>query len=338
MATIEYADDFKTEQRIVAARNSLQIWYKKRHTELIEADLKLRMQAAKERDPVRRAELTKQIELSGKELELLNNGMRYCELNRAFDKSEKVTACGSEQRLQPTADPTLKQQQDYIDSDIRGQKLKMTGYAAVYESETTIAGYFREIIRRGAFTEVLKKRPNVVHLLNHDNSLTMARTTAGSLRLYDTNIGMLFWADILNNDLLAASIVARIRNGILTQCSFAFSVADDGDTWELPSRPHELPLRIITNFSGLYDTSVVTVPAYSETSVSIVAERDGTDLEFLDYAENQTDDLELLEAAKWERQWLWGQKNRNQPVDIERMRDIRRKYRKAGRIKNRCSS
>ena len=61
------------------------------------------------------------------------------------------------------------------------------GYAAKYETETNI-GPFMESISRGAFDNVLEN--DVRALINHDPSLVLGRTSAGTLELTSDDVGL----------------------------------------------------------------------------------------------------------------------------------------------------
>ena len=60
--------------------------------------------------------------------------------------------------------------------------IRVAGYAAVFNQETNIGGYFTETIAPGAFTSALGRGDDVVFLVNHDG-LPLARTRSGTLRL-----------------------------------------------------------------------------------------------------------------------------------------------------------
>jgi len=323
---IEYADYFQHEQRLTAAYNSLQAWYKKKHLALVNRDLDLQMQLTKENDSIKCAELRKRIEDSGKLLGELNAGMRRCALNSITEKkSEKVTlAPGSEQRLMVTSQPG--QVQDSGTTSTKEGQVKLSGIAAVYDKWTDISGYFREQIKQWAFREVLKSPDLDCRLLyNHSSDLMpLARSTNKSLRLYDTIVGLAFWGDLLDKDPMSDALVARIQRRDISGCSFAFTV--DEDDWQLPSSPGQLPERTIIKVGELFDVGPVTYPAYPQTTIKVVREPRSSDTnrdyqEYFDECESQEYDQFLRQTA---------------PITPEKQREIERGYRKAGRIINRC--
>jgi HK97 family phage prohead protease len=138
----------------------------------------------------------------------------------------------------------------------------LSGYAALYGSETRIAGLFREVIEPGAFRAALARQDDVRALFNHDPNFVLGRTTAGTLRLSEDARGLRY--DVTLPDTQAGrDLWTSIQRGDVSQSSFAFSV--DTDEWR--DKSADLPLRVIKDVH-LFDVSPVTYPAYDETSVS----------------------------------------------------------------------
>lgn len=140
------------------------------------------------------------------------------------------------------------------------------GYAAVFDVETVIAGYFREKIAKGAFKKTLKDGADVRHLFNHDPSQVLARTKSGTLVLAEDDEGLAFEVSLNPDDPDAIRVVEKVRRGDVDQASFAFRVIRE--EWVEPEGPRDLPLRIIKE-AALFDTSTVTYPAY-EAATSLV--------------------------------------------------------------------
>lgn len=146
-------------------------------------------------------------------------------------------------------------------ADDDGARLRLSGYAAVFDQETDIGGTFREVIRPGAFARAIAEGQDVVLLFNHDPSTVMARTTSGTLRLREDETGLWFEADLDPRDADAQRVVAKVQRGDVHQGSFAFNVRRE--TWDQSANP---PLRELLDVD-LYDVSPVTFPAYAETEV-----------------------------------------------------------------------
>jgi len=150
------------------------------------------------------------------------------------------------------------------DAAVRPQ---LAGYAAVFGQETVIRtafGDFREVIEPGAFTASLAS--DVRAVINHDPNLLLGRTTSGTLRLSEDTHGLRYEVDPPDTS-YADDLLVSVQRGDITQSSFAFSIPEDGQVWDKPTRRGDLPLRRIRKVE-LYDVSPVTYPAYSQTSVS----------------------------------------------------------------------
>ena len=143
-----------------------------------------------------------------------------------------------------------------------GNDLFIDGYYAVFNSEYQLWEGASEIIKPGAFTNSVSG--DVRALINHDSSLVLGRTKAGTLALRQDERGL--WGSIRINrdDVDAMNLYARVQRGDVDQCSFGFDIkretfVDLGDgkcRWE------------IEEVDPLYEVSVCTFPAYTETSVS----------------------------------------------------------------------
>ena len=73
----------------------------------------------------------------------------------------------------------------------------ITGYAIVFESWSRDLGGFYEIIRKGAITQELINRSDVIMNVNHDNDKMVARSVngEGTLKLTLDDIGLRFEFD-----------------------------------------------------------------------------------------------------------------------------------------------
>jgi HK97 family phage prohead protease len=193
-----------------------------------------------------------------------------------------------------------------------GDKPKITGYAARFGKWSVDMG-FVERIQEGAFDKAIKNS-DVRALKNHDKNLLLGRTTSGTLRLDANKVGLKFEADVPNTT-TGRDTAEEIRRGDITGCSFAFTV--NKDEWKYKEDgPSE---RTITEIGQLFDVGPVTYPAYPDTTVAVRS------LETLKQTIKREepkpkDEKVLAEEAKQER---------------ERLREIDRKYKLAGRIINR---
>jgi HK97 family phage prohead protease len=140
----------------------------------------------------------------------------------------------------------------------------IAGDAAVFNQETVIGSWFREMIKPGAFKRVLGEKPDVVAAFNHDWSQILGRTTAGTLRLEETDEALRYEADINLNDPQAVSIYEKVKRGDVSQASFAFTVRKE--EWINPPEKNGMGLRIITEIDELYDVGPCTFGAYPQAS------------------------------------------------------------------------
>lgn len=141
------------------------------------------------------------------------------------------------------------------------EALRLSGYAAVFDQIADIGGMFDEVIRRGAFARAIDEGQDVVLLFNHDPSTVMARTTSGTLRLREDEVGLWFEADLDPHDSDAQRVVAKVRRGDVHQGSFGFTARSDRWAYDRPK-----PLREILD-TDIFDVSPVTFPAYDKTQI-----------------------------------------------------------------------
>lgn len=106
---------------------------------------------------------------------------------------------------------------------------------------------------------------NVVALVNHDSNQVLGRT-GKNLRLNVTEEGLSFEIDPVDTS-YTRDLMKNMRAGLINKCSFAFSIANDGDKWY--KRADGKYERTVTKIERLYDVSVVTSPAYEDTEAML---------------------------------------------------------------------
>lgn len=146
------------------------------------------------------------------------------------------------------------------------QKPVIEGEAAVFGVETVVARWWREKIVAGAFTRVLSESPDVIGAFNHNWDFVLGRTTAGTLRLEQTDAALRYVIDVNPNDTQAMSVYEKVKRGDVTQSSFAFTVRQQVWTEPADDSEEELPLREITEIGKLYDVGPVPFAQYPEAS------------------------------------------------------------------------
>jgi HK97 family phage prohead protease len=138
----------------------------------------------------------------------------------------------------------------------------IVGYAAVFNRYSLDLGFFREKVAPGAFTDALK-RCDVRCLRNHEPESILGRTSAGTLRLVQDEIGLRIECDLPNTQ-IGRDTAESIGRGDIQGQSFAFSTAID--QWDYSSEPWQ---RTVVEIAELYDVGPVTFPAYEDTSVAV---------------------------------------------------------------------
>jgi hypothetical protein len=139
----------------------------------------------------------------------------------------------------------------------------LEGYFARYDDVYHIADNATESIARGAFAESCKG--DVRALYNHNTDIILGRTSAGTLTLRDTDIGLWGCITINQNDTQAMDAYHRILRGDITGCSFGFEIPSDGQ--ETTVREDGSVHWTITRVDPLYEVSPVVFPAYEATSI-----------------------------------------------------------------------
>ena len=150
-----------------------------------------------------------------------------------------------------------------IPAEIRADDdgIRVSGYAAVFNQEADIGGYFREVIAPGAFKEAIG-RDDVVFVINHEG-LPLARTRSGTLKLEEDEHGLRMETTLDPEDPDVKSIVGKMKRGDLDKMSFAFQATVE--EWD---ESGEIPLRTVKEVN-LYDVSIVTAPAYDGTEIGL---------------------------------------------------------------------
>lgn len=148
-----------------------------------------------------------------------------------------------------------------------GQTVTIEGYAAVFNKRARIGNYFEEQIMPGAFSKALSENADVRALFNHNWDAVLGRTKSGTLRLSEDEKGLKFELD-LPDTTAARDLVASMERGDVDQCSFLFDATSE--TWDYNSEP---AIRSV-NEVELYEISIVTLPAYSDTEAAIKRSKD----------------------------------------------------------------
>ncbi|USK54377.1 HK97 family phage prohead protease [Cytobacillus solani] len=146
---------------------------------------------------------------------------------------------------------------------------KITGYAAVFNSKTSIGDYFEEIIEPGAFSRTLSENGDIRALFNHNWDHVLGRTKSGTLYLEEDERGLKFEIELPNTS-VGRDLAESMARGDINQCSFGFWIDNGKETWDYSVEP---ALRTIHEVE-LYEISVVSIPAYDDTEASLVRSKE----------------------------------------------------------------
>lgn len=144
-------------------------------------------------------------------------------------------------------------------------ELLIEGYFALYEQETELFEGVYEIITKGAFNKTLGN--DIRALWNHNTQYVLGRNKSGTLELREDEKG-LFGIVKLPATQYAQDLYELISRGDVDQCSFGFNILAE-DLEELASGAYRWRL----NELDLHEISVVTFPAYENTSVQARAKQ-----------------------------------------------------------------
>lgn len=159
------------------------------------------------------------------------------------------------------------------------------GYAVKFGTPSEDMGFI-ETIEKGAFDNV--DLSDVRLFLEHDEQKLLARSKSNTLQLNVDDVGLHFRA-LLPNTTLGNDTMEMIRRGDLSNCSFGFTVGDA--SW---SKQNGVHLRSINKIKRMFEISLVSIPAYSDTDVA-VAKRSLEDARIAFEKEQLEAELELLE-------------------------------------------
>lgn len=154
-----------------------------------------------------------------------------------------------------------------------GEEKFITGYAAVFYREgdsTTEYALWDDYLERldpSCFDRALSEGHDARGLFNHASERLLGRVSNGTCTLTVDNVGLRFEIPIDPDDPDHCNVVAKIRRGDLSGCSFAFANAT-ADWTETDVDGRTVWIRTITDLD-LFDVGPVTYPAYEATEVGL---------------------------------------------------------------------
>lgn len=142
-----------------------------------------------------------------------------------------------------------------------GDTPHISGYFAVFNSTYEIAPGMTESIAPGAFSRTLSG--DIRALVNHDTTLVLGRTRAGTLTLTEDSHGLRGDIAINPNDGDAMNLYERVKRGDVDQCSFGFEIVHEDTEFREDGSVHWT----ITDVE-LHEVSACTFPAYEATNIT----------------------------------------------------------------------
>lgn len=139
--------------------------------------------------------------------------------------------------------------------------LYIEGYFSVFNTNYDLWPGASESVAPGAFSKTLGG--DIRALIDHETRLVLGRNKAGTLELKEDSHGLWGRVSINRNDQDAMNLYERVKRRDVDQCSFGFEIIKE-DTEIREDGSVHWTIREVK----LYEVSVVTFPAYEETSVS----------------------------------------------------------------------
>lgn len=172
-------------------------------------------------------------------------------------------------RSQPGVERRMRAQ---FRAEVEATGKLLRGHAAVFDQVAEIFPGYGEELASTAFDDVLGRDDlDTRALFNHDPSLLLGRSTAGTLRLRTDSTGLEFEVDLPNTS-YANDLRELISRGDVTGASFGFMPGK----YEIERNEAEgSELLRHTSVAELLDVSPVSFPAYAGTDVSLRSKTPG---------------------------------------------------------------
>ena len=139
-------------------------------------------------------------------------------------------------------------------------EMKIEGYFVVFNSETELYDGMYEEISDKAFQNI--DLSDIRALADHDTAKVLGRTKSNTLSLTVDDKGLYGEITINKNDTEAVNLYERVKRSDIDQCSFGFNILNE----QMEQRSDGTTKWTITEIE-LFEVSVVTFPAYSDTAV-----------------------------------------------------------------------
>ena len=139
-----------------------------------------------------------------------------------------------------------------------GQRV-IQGYFAVFNQPSELWPGVSEVIKPGAFAGATDVRA----LINHDTTLVMGRTKAGTLEIKEDSYGLYGKLIINEQDTDAMNLYARINRGDVSQASFGGYITQEKSIFQEDGK-----VLFEVEVVDLWEVSPCTFPQYEQTDLS----------------------------------------------------------------------
>jgi HK97 family phage prohead protease len=162
-----------------------------------------------------------------------------------------------------------------VDTDGSGRNV-LRGLGIPYGSVSRVVGRLkgtpvREVIRAGAFTEVLRKQReqsvDIVSFYNHDENMILARESAGTLAVTEAEDGVRYEIALARTT-YASDLAENVRVGNVAGASFMFAARSPG---LVVTKQAGVYLRDVQRAAALLEIGPVVSPAYAATDCQVSA-------------------------------------------------------------------
>lgn len=166
--------------------------------------------------------------------------------------------------------PLQCREAEAVEGEEAKQEYIVEGYATTFNDPYVMFTYegvdYSEQIDRDALVDA--DMSDVLFLYNHEG-MVYARISNGTLEVSTNERGLYVKADLGKTE-QSRQMYEQIKAGLVTQMSWAFTIADGGDSYDEDSH-----LRSINHVAKVYDVSAVAYPANPNTDISARAYFDG---------------------------------------------------------------
>lgn len=167
-----------------------------------------------------------------------------------------------EYRLVVNPDMVFRAVEDEQPAEGQEERYEVEGYATTFNDpyglwEDEDGNQYKETIDRDAFDGA--DMSDVIFLYNHEG-MVYARMSNGTLMVSPNERGLYIRAD-LGSTQASREMFESIKAGLVTQMSWAFTVADDDFDGETLTRT-------IKRVKKVYDVSAVSIPANPNTDIA----------------------------------------------------------------------